>query len=90
MEFRIHFISNRISKKLNGGDVARDERYGASKSRNIIRSRRGVLFEMTLREVVNPRIDSRDMNGRAGAGPPNPGVQAAEVGGRRQRRHSLR
>lgn len=37
---------------------------------------------MTLGEVVNPRAEKGDLNGCAGAGPPDPGIDEAQISGR--------
>ena len=37
------------------------------------------MFDVSLREVVNPRINGGDLNGRASASSPDPWINGAEL-----------
>ena len=65
-----NLISNRIGEEINGGDSAKNERPGENVKGEKSRRRRGLLH-VTLREVVNPRINDGDLDGGASTGSPN-------------------
>lgn len=43
-----------------------------------------IMANVSLGEIINPRIECGDVNGGSGASTPDPRVDRAEVGGRRR------